>query len=69
MEDHVVSTDWKSMNIGERICHLEVEGYVVIPDVLSPDHVTRLRAQLRAVVRTTPTKSRFTMTSNGRGVT
>jgi len=45
-KDRVVLTDWSSMTLGERIQYLEVEGYVVIPDVLTADHVARLREEL-----------------------
>lgn len=31
------------MTLGERIQHLEVEGYVVVPDLLSPEEIARLK--------------------------
>lgn len=37
------STDWTALTTGERIRHLELEGYVVMPDLLSPEHVARLK--------------------------
>lgn len=49
MKDQVVQTNWKTMTVGDRMHHLEVEGYVVIPQVLSSNDVTRLRTQLRTV--------------------
>ena len=45
----IVDTDWESLSLGDRIRHLEVEGYVVIPAVLGPDHVARLHAQLERI--------------------
>ena len=52
MADRVVDTDWRRLTVGQQIRHLEVEGYVVIPDVLGPDHVARLRDQLRSIETT-----------------
>ena len=37
--------DWSQLTLGQRIQHLEVEGYVVIPDLLDADHIVRLKAQ------------------------
>jgi ectoine hydroxylase-related dioxygenase (phytanoyl-CoA dioxygenase family) len=37
--------DWSQLTLGERIYQLEVEGYVVLPDLLSPEHITRLKAE------------------------
>jgi hypothetical protein len=37
--------NWSALSLGERIRQVELEGYVVIPDLLSPDHITRLKAQ------------------------
>jgi len=44
-----IDIDWKSLTTGQRIEHLEVEGYVVIPGALSVDRVACLREQLRSV--------------------
>lgn len=52
MTDRVVDTDWRSLSLGQRIQHLEIEGYVVLPDVLSADHVARLHAHLRSIETT-----------------
>ena len=38
-------TDWSKLTLGERIKHLEIEGYVVVPDILSPEHVKKLKAE------------------------
>lgn len=40
--------DWSALTLGERIRQVEVEGYLVIPGLLSPDHLTRLKAQADA---------------------
>ncbi|MCE2450879.1 MAG: hypothetical protein J4F35_21775, partial [Candidatus Latescibacteria bacterium] len=37
--------DWSALTLGERIRHVELEGYLVIPDLLSPEHIARLKAQ------------------------
>ena len=42
-KDHIVDTPWSSLSMGDRIRHLEVEGYVVIPDILPLDLVGQLR--------------------------
>jgi hypothetical protein len=35
----------ESMTIGQRVRQLELDGYVVLSDLLSPDQVTRLKTQ------------------------
>ena len=35
----IVNTDWSRLTFGQQIRHLEVEGYVVLPGMLSPDLV------------------------------
>lgn len=47
--DKLVETDWSSLTLGQRICHLEVEGYVVIPNLLTPDQVVQLRLELARI--------------------
>ncbi len=37
--------DWSRLTLGERIRMLEVEGYLVLPDLLSAEQVARLKAQ------------------------
>src|ERR1041384_2170863 len=37
--------NWAALTLGERIRQIEVEGYVVLPDLLSPEHVLRLKQQ------------------------
>lgn len=39
-------TDWASLSRAQQIRAIELEGYVVVPDVLSADHLEALRAEL-----------------------
>lgn len=43
---HIDTTDWSAMSDAARIKHLEIEGFVVIPDLLSPDQVQRIKEEL-----------------------
>ena len=36
--------DWSALSTGARIRQLEVAGYLLLPDLLDPDHVARLKA-------------------------
>ena len=45
--------DWSALTLGERIRQIEVEGYLLLPDLLSPDHVARLKSET-AKLETTP---------------
>jgi len=45
--------DWSALTLGERIRQIEVEGYLLLPDLLSPDHVDRLKSET-AKLETTP---------------
>jgi hypothetical protein len=49
IKDHIVDTDWSALSFGERVRHLEVEGYIVIPDLLDAGLVEELRRQLKEV--------------------
>ncbi len=49
MRDKRMSTDWRELSLEERIHHLEVEGYVVLPDLLTPEHVDRLKVQTHSL--------------------
>lgn len=42
-------TDWAAMNDAQRIKHLEVEGYVVLPEILSKDQVKAIKMELAAL--------------------
>ena len=37
--------DWSLLTLGDRIRQIEVEGYLVLPDVLSQEQVARLKAE------------------------
>ena len=37
--------DWSQLTLGARIRQLEVEGYLVLPDLLSAEHIARLKAE------------------------
>ncbi len=41
---HIDDRDWSALSTGQRIRQLEVEGYLVMPDLLDADHLTRLKA-------------------------
>ena len=47
-----VETDWASLSLGQRIRSLEVDGYVVIPDLLSADQLASIRAELKRLPTT-----------------
>lgn len=40
--------DWSALTLGERIRQIEVEGYLVLPDVLSAGQVAELKVQTAA---------------------
>jgi len=44
-EAHVDDRDWSALSRGEQIRHLEVEGYVLLPGVLSPAQVQELKSE------------------------
>ena len=50
---HIDDRDWSALTLGERIQQIEVEGYLLLPDLLSPDHVAELKA-ITATFDTTP---------------
>ncbi|MBQ18002.1 MAG: hypothetical protein CMJ65_12840 [Planctomycetaceae bacterium] len=39
------TTDWPRLSLGERIQRLEVDGYIVLPDLLDADQVKALKAE------------------------
>jgi ectoine hydroxylase-related dioxygenase (phytanoyl-CoA dioxygenase family) len=41
--ERIDERDWSALTTGERIRQIEVEGYLVLPGLLSPDHVARLK--------------------------
>ena len=38
--------DWSKLTLGERIRQIEVEGYLLIPDLLSEDQIAKIKAQV-----------------------
>ena len=45
--------DWSALTLGDRIRQIEVEGYLLLPDLLTPEHVARLKAET-AKLKTRP---------------
>ena len=41
--------DWSELTTGERIRYLELEGYLVLPDLLEPEQVGAIGAELAAL--------------------
>lgn len=41
--------DWSALALGEQIRQIEVEGYLVLPNLLTPDHVVRLKRETAAL--------------------
>ncbi|QDT87185.1 phytanoyl-CoA dioxygenase family protein [Gimesia chilikensis] len=41
-----VETNWAALRTGQQIRSLEVDGYVVMPDLLSADQIQRIREEL-----------------------
>jgi hypothetical protein len=42
----LASVDWSRLSTAQRIKHLEIEGYVLIPDILSADQIGKVKAEL-----------------------
>lgn len=42
----VDSTDWARMSTKQRIRHLELEGFVIIPDLIPADLIKKMRSEL-----------------------
>jgi hypothetical protein len=45
---HVDETDFAAMSRPQQIRHVEVEGYVVLPSILTPDVIARVKSELAA---------------------
>ena len=43
---NIDETDFKSFTLGQKIRHLEVEGFVVRPDGLDAEHMDRLKSEM-----------------------
>ena len=41
--------DWSALTAGERIRYLELEGYLVLPDLLQPERIEAVGAELAAL--------------------
>ena len=39
-------TDWSALDTRQRVKHLELEGYVLFPPLLSPEQITAIKAEL-----------------------
>jgi len=39
------TTDYRQLSLGEQIRRIEVEGYVLLPDLLSPEQLAELKAE------------------------
>lgn len=37
--------DWTTLSLGEQIRQIEVEGYLVLPDLLTPAHIAQLKQE------------------------
>jgi len=53
MKDQIIIKDWRAFSLGERIRHFEVEGYLVLPDLLTADDLAEIKAETRSL----PTKA------------
>jgi hypothetical protein len=42
---NVDDRDWSALTLGDRIRQIELEGYLVLPDLLAPDHLNELRSE------------------------
>lgn len=43
---NIPDTDWASLTLGEQIRHLEVEGFLVMKNMLSADQIAALRGEI-----------------------
>lgn len=41
-----VATDWSKLTDAQRIAHLEIEGYVLIPDLITREQVKKIKEEL-----------------------
>ncbi|MBM3457600.1 MAG: phytanoyl-CoA dioxygenase family protein [Armatimonadetes bacterium] len=45
MSPRLDQRDWEALSLGERLRQLEVEGYLVLPGLLTEEHIARLKAE------------------------
>src|SRR5207247_658288 len=43
---NLCTTDWSQLTSRDQVRHLELEGFVVIPDLLSPERLAAMQAEL-----------------------
>ena len=53
MKTHIDNRDWSALPLGERIRQIEVEGYLVLPDLLTADEIADLKTETEKL-ETTP---------------
>lgn len=41
--------EWRKLSTGERIRYLELEGYLVLPDLLGPERLSAIRSEIDAL--------------------
>ena len=51
---NVDDRDWSALSEGERIRQIELEGYLIVPDILSPKHLETIRRETNKL----PTQAR-----------
>ena len=52
-QPHTIDVDWSSLTFGEQVRHLELEGFVVLPDLLPPEKIAEMKRELARL----PTKA------------
>ena len=57
-------TDFESFTLAQRIRHFEVEGYVMLPNVLNPKHITELKQELTNACMSPKPYSEYQTTSD-----
>lgn len=63
-----MNTDWSVLTLGQQVRYLEVEEYVVLPGMLTPDQVAQLHTKLKPIPMESPDytdKKKLITTSNG----
>ena len=61
----VDTTDFGSFALADQIRHLEMEGFVVLPDMLDADHIARLKAELADMPMKSKPYSEYLTTGQG----
>lgn len=53
--EQVIKKDWGNMSFAEKVKHLEVEGYLMMPDLLTPEQIGQIKEELsRLTLRKAP---------------